>query len=245
MQRPSEIPASRAEVIRFGSLCTADCEEGYHVPDFVKCQRCGAHIHARVIEVADPERGLITVGSECIKPIMGWKWSKSHESALGIQDDFDRALVEQGTLVTEIRKSGATLLINEHLRDTLRIGKGSTIPVAGWVDRIWRAAEDLGLPWQLGSRFESTVIATRQASLDSRVFNWTAKLPGGPALGGQETEWYVAKSALRSALEQLFVPRHEYHPRGGIWEGADKLVHLATWRSFMGYDELPLNHIFA
>lgn len=232
-------------MIRYGSLCTADCEEGYHVPEFVKCQRCGAHIHARVIEVADPERGLITVGSECIKPIMGWKWSKSHEAALDIQNGFDLSLVEQGTLVTEIRKSSATLLINEHLRDTLRIGKGSTLAVPAWVDRIWRAAEDLGLPWEIGGRFESTVIATRSANLSNQIFNWTAKLPGGPALGGQELEWRVAESSLRAALEQLFVPRHEYHPRGGIWQGPSKLVHLATWRSFQGYDRLPLNHIFA
>lgn len=235
----------RAQVVRWGSLCTADCEDGYHVPEFVKCDRCGSDIHFRVIEVADPQRGLVTVGSECIKPIMGWKWSKSHEQALAMQEMFDRVLVEQGTLVATIRKASATALVNVKLRDVLRIGKGSLIPVDGWVARIWRAAEDLGLPWFEGGRNGPDVIATSTSLVLGTVYNWTAKLPGGTALGGQTTDLYQAKTRLRAALGELRDRTSDYEPRGAIWEGVDELVVLATWRGFMGYQELPLSYMFA
>ena len=74
-----------AMFIRRFSLCTADCADGVHTPDFEVCERCGAHIHKEVFEVqTDSDR--ILVGSECFKDVMGYKWTAAHEKALEVAE---------------------------------------------------------------------------------------------------------------------------------------------------------------
>ena len=154
-------------VLEWYSLCTDDCEHGFHVPVFKKCDRCGAQIHKTIVEVYDPERGEIIVGSECIKDVMGWKWAKSHENALAIQNVLDRVLREVGTPIAILRKYEAGKMIiqtaeSDHPYDAPREGGSEpsgegwkmrrgrvivTIP-GGWTSNLLRAAADIGLPWR-------------------------------------------------------------------------------------------------
>lgn len=86
----------QAYVTEVYSLCTDDCEGRYHVPDFKKCDRCGANIHKLIIELEHPEQGFMTVGSECVKDLMGFKWSVSHEQAWENHLAFEEFLKRAG-----------------------------------------------------------------------------------------------------------------------------------------------------
>lgn len=159
----------KPQVLEWYSLCTEDCEHGYHVPVFKTCQRCGAQIHKTVVEVYDPGRGEITVGSECIKDVMGWKWGKSHENALSVQAVFDQALVEMGTPIAIVRKYDQGRLLVQTAGssvpyDGLNVPAGEKEPFgtswkmvrgrailslpSAWNDNLLRAGADLSLPWR-------------------------------------------------------------------------------------------------
>lgn len=154
-------------VLEWYSLCTDDCEHGYHVPVFKKCDRCNSQIHRTVVEVFDPERGEITVGSECIKNILGWKWGRSHETALVIQTILDKVLVEVGTPIAILRKRDAGRMLIQTAESAypydgtksdspepsgegwkMRRGQVLMTTPGGWTSNLLRAAADLGLPWR-------------------------------------------------------------------------------------------------
>ena len=71
------------QLVRRYSLCNEDCEpeEGSHNPEFERCDRCGARIHTAVYEVITDDGEELTVGSECFKDVMGFKYGKWHERA--------------------------------------------------------------------------------------------------------------------------------------------------------------------
>lgn len=223
------------------TLCGPDCDpkEGFHVPDYERCQRCGSLIHKRLIDIDHPTYGSITVGSECVKEVLGWKWTKSHEQALETQQVFDERLVAQGTLWTEVTKLKSRVLVNEHLR-----GQGVGLRLAlrycridvphGWVERLWRAAMDLQLPWiTKADPFEPPPRgwpdAVGVSGADPDAYNWTAVLPGYDRIyGGQSPTLDSAERELRENLTKLLAvareTRFDYSPRGGIWNGPRELI---------------------
>lgn len=75
-------PREKPQILDAYSLCTADCEGGNHVGEWITCDRCGSSVHVKVFEVSHPEHGYIKVGSECFKDVMGYKFGKAHEQAI-------------------------------------------------------------------------------------------------------------------------------------------------------------------
>lgn len=75
--------SKRIVQVRHYSLCDEDCGEGHHNPDFRTCDRCGAMIHTDVFDVVYTDGAEETVGSECMKRVMGRRWGKSHDIAVG------------------------------------------------------------------------------------------------------------------------------------------------------------------
>lgn len=146
------------------SLCTADCEGTYHVPDFKTCDRCGSLIHKAIFEVDHPTLGEVTVGSECFKDVMGYAWKKSHENAVVLH----KALADWVK-----RWDAAHGESTERVKVKWRQGKRASVDIPGterafvretgysahrlWTmklphgfnDTIIRAGADLGL-WEVG-----------------------------------------------------------------------------------------------
>jgi hypothetical protein len=166
------------------TLCTDDCELGHHTPDFKTCGRCGARIHKQIIEIDHPEQGALTVGSECVKDIMGWKWSTSHEQAWDTQRVIEDYLHSIGMPAAIVAKGKDGKLFNrtmkdshfqweghhpegEHARDlgyqsiehAFSMSAKSIHTPHGWPDRIIRAGQDLGFDWMALCHNEWLVVA--------------------------------------------------------------------------------------
>lgn len=77
------------------TLCNEDCGEGYHNPNYVRCDRCGALIHNAVFEVETDAGEQLIVGSGCIADVLGFRWGKWHEKALELVPAL-RALWKRG-----------------------------------------------------------------------------------------------------------------------------------------------------
>jgi hypothetical protein len=221
--------AERGEpvVVEYRSLCSADCDpsEHFHTPDFETCERCGARIHTRLVDVAHPELGLVTVGSECVKDLLGYKWSLSHEQALENQAAIESVLGWQGTVVTEYYKLKPKLLQNEHLHSNRSVMSAFTseqrrylriVLPHGWNDRILRAGADLDLPWLP----EDRVIAVRGASLEA--FNWTVlERSLGPGLG---QEPHGGQSATLEAATNEAIRWTKHTSTAAVWQGPHRMV---------------------
>lgn len=172
------------------TLCTDDCELGHHVPDYKTCGRCGAQIHKRIIEIDHPEQGAIIVGSECVKDVMGWKWTTSHDQAFETQAVIDAYLAGIGMPAAIVAKGKDGKFFNRTLKDShfqweghypqgerakilgfWDIDRAFTFAAKsiqtphGWPNRIVRAGQDLGFDWIAMCHNEWLVVA-RGAKFD-------------------------------------------------------------------------------
>jgi len=243
----------QAYVREVRTLCTVDCEPpDFHVPEYERCARCGSMLHKRLIDIEHPVYGDITVGSECVKDVMGWKWSKSHEQALETQAAFDEQLGRQGTVWTDVYKLKARILKNVRVHNASK-GLGIGIKYAkielpyGWIERLWRAAGDMQLPWITAvDPFEERPLGRDAIGISGANpdwFNWTAALPGMTEFfGAQSPQEDAARNELRNELLRLQrVARDrnsDYSPRGALWRGPWQLIErvkLQLWGDFVQF----------
>ena len=83
-------------IVNIYTLCDDSCECGKHNSNYEICSRCGSHIHTKIYSI-NTYNGVINVGSECFKDVMGYNFNKYHEKALKLH----KLIVDK---ITEIKK---------------------------------------------------------------------------------------------------------------------------------------------
>lgn len=232
----------QAYVTEVYSLCTDDCEGRYHVPDFKKCDRCGANIHKLIIELEHPEQGFMTVGSECVKDLMGFKWSLSHEQAWANHLAFEAFLKEFGLPYGVFSKGGGAIARHRTFRtdaDFLEWNRMKPLmekelsihgiqsafyrdplyklelphPMA---DRVVLAAQDMGLPWVRVCRSYHKDVVVRRRDVPFEGFRWLAILDSAEdavkVIGGTASNPREARELSRKAALEIAAP-HQYPPK--------------------------------
>lgn len=72
------------KIIKIYTMCNDECTKDKHNSNYIVCSRCGSHIHTRIYRINTEDKGIIEVGSECFKDIMGYNFTKSHQKAIDL-----------------------------------------------------------------------------------------------------------------------------------------------------------------
>lgn len=234
--------APQAYVTEVYSLCTDDCEGRYHVPDFKKCDRCGANIHKTIIELEHPEQGFMTVGSECVKDLMGFKWSVSHEQAWENHLAFEAFLKEHSLPYGIFAKGKGEISVHRTFRNEsnfLHWNNGRPAPEKelslsniqyalfrrplfnltlphSLADRVVLAAQDMGLPWARICKSYNKEVLVRRRDVSFDGFRWLTFLDShDDALeiaGGTARNPREARELANKAALEI-ADRHKYTPK--------------------------------
>lgn len=137
------VTEQRGRVIERFSLCTADCDpkEGYHVPTWLSCQRCGAKIHNRVYRVETVAGEEMIVGAECMKAVVGFRWGKSHDRAEALRP-----------LIRQLAAEGFTHIVYDPWVVSPTVWAVKTRQCAwGWPEHWVREGKAVELPFRMST----------------------------------------------------------------------------------------------
>lgn len=127
-------------IINAYSLCDDRCSGGVHNPDRARCDRCGGLIHVRVYEVIAPDGSEMTVGSECLRDILGYTPGPYHTRARAVADWLSGCFyVRPGCRILAFRGDGkiAHVETRDHRKLRYRVPHRLSLP-------LLRAGADLG-----------------------------------------------------------------------------------------------------
>lgn len=129
-----------SRIINAYSLCDDRCSGGVHNSDRVRCDRCGALLHVRAYEIVAPDGSEMTVGSECLRDVLGSTAGPYHERARKVADWLSGCFyVRRGCKILAFRGDAkiAHVETRDHRKYRYRVPHRLSVP-------LLRAGADLG-----------------------------------------------------------------------------------------------------